>query len=257
MAVKYICPICGRGLGRVAGSHLKTHNITAAEFHRLRLERDEGKPIRAFLRDVYYEQKLTTPEIYERYGITYRVLREIMQATGMEMRTAGEGVAISWEKGDDSRRDRAGQWMKELSEATDMFGDNNPAKHPDVRRKISEAKKRDNPGLMPMLLANRKRRLKRPSSLERKMARALAHAGIPFVREYQVGRYFIDFALVPIKVAIECDGSRWHDLNREKDRRRDNYLRSWGWLVLRYRGEQIKSDIDACIADIVSKTEGL
>ena len=68
------CPICGLQMKGVARSHLAAHNITGAEFHALRIEAEYGTPIADFLRAVYVEQRLSSPEIFSQYGITYRIL---------------------------------------------------------------------------------------------------------------------------------------------------------------------------------------
>jgi|GEM_PF-2468636 len=67
------------------------------------------------------------------------------------------------------------------------------------------------------------------------------------VLNYQFKRYSLDIAIPSIKLDIEYDGFRYHE-NREKDNTRDNFLRSHGWRVLRYRDhipktEQLKNDI--------------
>lgn len=230
-------------------THARMHGVTVAELHRLRLERDEGKPIAELLHEVYHEQKLTTPEIFKRYGVTYRILREIMKSVGVEMRTKGEGIAISWERDDGQRRGNASRWMHGLIDNLDQTGDNNPAKREDVRRKISRAKKRSNPGLVPMLEARKDARIVRPTSIELKMRDALSRRGICFEQEYRIARYFIDFALVSIKVAIECDGAYWHDAAH--DAKRDRYLAGRGWVTLRYSGKRIRSNVEKCVDDIL------
>ncbi|MCA9368334.1 DUF559 domain-containing protein [Candidatus Kaiserbacteria bacterium] len=252
MAVKeYTCPLCGKLLGRVTSTHLRTHGVTAAKFHTLRIERDTGKPIREFLREIYIVQELTTPEIFEKYGLTYRILREIMSQNGMSVRTRSQAVSISWSRDDGQRRDSASKWMQELTDSLDFTGDNNPAKRGEVRRKISRAKKKSNPGLIPMLEARRGLRILRPTSIEIKMRDALSRRGIDFDPEYRVARYSIDFALVKIKVAIECDGAYWHD--EDHDAKRDRVLSGLGWVTLRYSGKRIRNNVEGCVDDILTE----
>lgn len=62
-----------------------------------------------------------------------------------------------------------------------------------------------------------------------------------FKREYRVPKSDIhpDFAHPELKIAIEGDGERWH-MDVLKDERRDQYLRSLGWYVLRFRYDELK-----------------
>lgn len=55
-------------------------------------------------------------------------------------------------------------------------------------------------------------------------------------QELKVGRWFIDFAFEDIKLAVEIDG-RQHDLpdRIQSDKRKDEYLESLGWKVIRVR----------------------
>lgn len=53
---------------------------------------------------------------------------------------------------------------------------------------------------------------------------------------YQVGRYFVDIALEPtsiFRIAIEYDCYYWHDV--EHDKKRDAFLHSRGWRILRIK----------------------
>lgn len=54
--------------------------------------------------------------------------------------------------------------------------------------------------------------------------------------QYPVGRFFVDFADPQKKIAVECDGKKWHDL--ERDMRRDDELSRMGWSVFRLDGAE-------------------
>lgn len=58
-----------------------------------------------------------------------------------------------------------------------------------------------------------------------------------YVRELRAGKYFIDFAWVDLKLAIEIDGQQHerYQHQRESDVRKDAFLKEEGWLVLRIR----------------------
>jgi very-short-patch-repair endonuclease len=64
-------------------------------------------------------------------------------------------------------------------------------------------------------------------------------------REFSVFPYFIDFAFVDLKIAIEIDGSQ-HLLpeRKKKDELKDALLHSQGWRVIRIAESVVKTDWD-------------
>lgn len=251
------CPICGLQMNRFAHNHFDRHGLTGPQFHALRIEKEFGRPIAEFLNDIYIKQALSSPEIFRRYGLTFRTLRSLLTANNIPLRTMSEAIAVSWGKDDGSRAVATGLKMSETAKRFDFGGQNNPAKRPDIARKISAAKRENNPGLMPMLLGNRDLRLANPSPLESAMHAALDAAGIVYEREYQVGRYFIDIALPNAMVAIECDGRGWHDTKIEYDVRRDAFLREQGWHVFHFTQVQIQVSVEWCVQDLIAKLNEL
>lgn len=84
------------------------------------------------------------------------------------------------------------------------------------------------------------------SLLELKVLKVIEAAGLPaLVRQYEIfdGDRFIarvDLAYPEYRIAIECDGFRWHSDKEafQSDRDRDNFLASTlGWVVLRFTWE--------------------
>lgn len=65
-------------------------------------------------------------------------------------------------------------------------------------------------------------------------------------REYSFFPYFIDFAFVDLKIAIEIDGSQ-HLLpeRKERDEKKDSLLQENGWRVIRIAESVVKTDWDA------------
>ena len=62
-------------------------------------------------------------------------------------------------------------------------------------------------------------------------------------REYSVFPYFIDFAFVDLKIAIEIDGSQHLEATRKsKDKEKDKLLQNNGWKVIRIAENIIKTD---------------
>ena len=93
----------------------------------------------------------------------------------------------------------------------------------------------------------RARQLRRdPTIPERKLWALLypfRHQGYHFRRQYPVGPYYADFACIHAKLIIEADGDT-HAFQTEHDQRRDTYLRSRGFRVLRLWNNEITDNPD-------------
>lgn len=80
----------------------------------------------------------------------------------------------------------------------------------------------------------------------------LEEIGIPFEREYSMGKYFIDFAIIQKKIAIEIDGQQHNIPERIKtDKEKDLFIKSQGWEIFRIKfpGENIRERIDQIILE--------
>jgi very-short-patch-repair endonuclease len=105
--------------------------------------------------------------------------------------------------------------------------------------------------------------------IEEIMRQALKNCRIKAVGQYSIMenkklRYRLDFAIFcqKGKLNIECDDLRWHSQpkQREKDKKRDRWLRKRGWTVFRFSGEEIKNKTATCIKilkQIIQKLGGL
>lgn len=64
---------------------------------------------------------------------------------------------------------------------------------------------------------------------------ALKEMGFSPIPEYAVYRYNIDLAFPDQKLAVEIDGGNWHTspVHQKKDNKKESYLTSQGWTVLR------------------------
>ena len=66
------------------------------------------------------------------------------------------------------------------------------------------------------------------------------HKGMKFRRQVPLGRYIVDFACFASRLVIEADGPYHNTVRmRVRDRKRDDWLRSRGFTVLRFTNEQI------------------
>ena len=81
-----------------------------------------------------------------------------------------------------------------------------------------------------------------PTDAERRLWHFLRRdqLGFRFRRQFPIPPYFADFACVEAKLIIEADGSQ-HAIPGEHDRR-DAFLASRGWRVLRFWNNDILED---------------
>lgn len=161
------------------------------------------------------------------------------------------------------------EWREKISNSKKgrLVGRENPAKRSEVRRKISKALVESwqdpNSGLnssersqklRQRTLTQLKKNPIKVSSAEIKLREALGkHSLDDFVPQFQaLDQYLIDIAFPKEKLAIECDGSYWHNLPErvEGDKLRDRRLRKEGWKVLRIANKDIHEDIDRAITKI-------
>jgi very-short-patch-repair endonuclease len=92
----------------------------------------------------------------------------------------------------------------------------------------------------------------RTSSLEATMFAAFERAGMHPEDQYEIDRATTDFAFPAARLIVECDGSYWHSLPavKARDQRRDGWLRSLGWCILRLPEADIQEDADRCVAKV-------
>ena len=73
--------------------------------------------------------------------------------------------------------------------------------------------------------------------------------GCRYRRQHPIGPYFADFACTRHRLVIECDGSQ-HDENVH-DVRRDAFLRTHGWEVVRIWNNDVLGDITAAVDTVI------
>ena len=74
-------------------------------------------------------------------------------------------------------------------------------------------------------------------------------AGFKFRRQHSIGPYICDFACFEARLIVELDGSQ-HVEQSEYDARRDAFLRSNGFRVLRFWNQDVLSRTDAIFETI-------
>jgi very-short-patch-repair endonuclease len=100
----------------------------------------------------------------------------------------------------------------------------------------------------------RGRRLRCEMTLpEEVLWRSLRRLKLHVRRQAPIGRYIADFAIHAASLVIEVDGGR-HDLDGAQmhDAIRDEWLRSQGYRVLRFRNQQVLDDVDGVVEAILA-----
>ena len=93
---------------------------------------------------------------------------------------------------------------------------------------------------------------KRPTVAEARLWEALRagrFAGAKFRRQHPLGRFVLDFYCPAKRLCIEVDGPV-HDNQREKDAARDAALAAANIRVLRFRNEEVLTDLDDVLTRI-------
>ncbi|MDD3400378.1 MAG: AAA domain-containing protein [Eubacteriales bacterium] len=95
------------------------------------------------------------------------------------------------------------------------------------------------------------------SPFEIAISTALSDRGYHLVQQWKVGSYRLDIVVVcgKKKVAIECDGERWHSGEEKirEDMERQTILERLGWRFIRIRGSEFYRDNEKSIERMISE----
>lgn len=81
--------------------------------------------------------------------------------------------------------------------------------------------------------------------------RELKAEGIRVRRQAPIGPYIVDFAIFSRKIIIEIDGDvHTADKQAAHDKRRDTWLRSQGFEVVRYSSLEVADNLEGVVLDI-------
>lgn len=103
-------------------------------------------------------------------------------------------------------------------------------------------------------------RAKADSIFEIRVMEMLAQQGYRVKAQWEVGYYRIDMVVVgeTKRLAIECDGDRWHPASkRDEDLERQAILERLGWKFVRIRGTSFFLDPVAAMKPVFEKLEAL
>ena len=76
-------------------------------------------------------------------------------------------------------------------------------------------------------------------------------AGLKFRRQHAVGPFVLDFYRPTSRLVVELDGGV-HDGQVEPDQTRTEHLAGYGYRVMRFRNEEVLTDLDAVLERIAA-----
>jgi len=68
--------------------------------------------------------------------------------------------------------------------------------------------------------------------------------GLKFRRQFPIEPFIADFACIEHRLVVEIDGG-YHDDVYEQDQSRQQRIEAAGWQVIRFRNEEVLSDVEA------------
>ena len=76
--------------------------------------------------------------------------------------------------------------------------------------------------------------------------------GLHFRRQQVIHGYFADFYCHQHELIVEVDGPI-HDLQRENDVEREDYLKALGFRIIRFTNEEVTKDLNGVLQKIVEE----
>lgn len=94
------------------------------------------------------------------------------------------------------------------------------------------------------------------SQTERKFLQDCASYDVFLTPQYKISTHCVDFANIPLKIAIEIDGPHHNQEEQQrKDYWREHYAKKEGWVVFRYSADDAWNNSEEVILDIKNKIE--
>lgn len=238
----------------------------------LKVEKQIGEDIKRYLCRKYYSENLTTREIGELLGYSTSGVTAWCKKLDIPLRTNAESSKIRYSKTTLEQRKAitasANERTREMIKAGEFwlegakFGEDNIAKRPEVRKKISDCRKVDNPMFKEEHRVKMRRSMEgylrtRATSHELLLMKKLGNFGYYPKFQHAVCRAILDFAFIDLKIGIEVDGVTHMVFpnTREKDKSRDEELDREGWIILRFFNSEIENDLGGCLREIIEVVE--
>lgn len=101
---------------------------------------------------------------------------------------------------------------------------------------------------------------KAESEFEKRVMKYLIDKGYKVIPQWEVGSYRIDMVVMynNNKIALECDGERWHGEDRlEEDMNRQSILERLGWRFIRIRGSEFFRNEEDAMKKVFDKLDSV
>lgn len=167
----------------------------------------------------------------------------------------GEGPLKMMTEGTESARKKrynvAASRAKDQMWVINSLDINNDLKTGDIRKEFLEYVSN------PDSILNEEIEKNSDSIFEEEVAKYLISEGYSITQQWEVGAYRIDMVAVfkDHKIAIECDGERWHSTEEQvrQDIERQNILERCGWEFIRIRGSKYFKNPDFTMKEVIKK----
>jgi very-short-patch-repair endonuclease len=81
--------------------------------------------------------------------------------------------------------------------------------------------------------------------------------GYSFRRQHPIGPFTVDFYCSRLRLAVEVDGGQHAELRKKSDDRRTAWLAEKGITVIRYWNNDVLSNLNGVLSDLLVQTERL
>ena len=81
--------------------------------------------------------------------------------------------------------------------------------------------------------------------------------GLSFRRQHPLGPYIVDFYCAHLLLVVEVDGGQHAEQRKQADERRTQWLAEKGVTVVRYWNNEVLSNLEGVLCDLLAHTERL
>jgi DNA mismatch endonuclease (patch repair protein) len=252
-----VCQACGAFVGQLVSKHTRAcSGISLGEY----LSKWPSAPI---LSDMVAKRKEKTPA--QKQAQSEKLKRRFQTPEGEITRRqiAAHAKLVQ----DSGYREKAAEHLRRLNNSPEQraqTSERSKAKwqDPDFRAKINDYQRTNRDGILAAAAKARGHIQKTFTKPHRIFEEALLATGLEgLVREHPIAFYHIDEACPELKLALEIDGCYWHGCNTcgfpgvpgslALDKRKQTYLVSRGWTLLRFPEHLINSDLSGCVEQVL------
>ncbi|MDO9563011.1 MAG: endonuclease domain-containing protein [Bradyrhizobium sp.] len=81
--------------------------------------------------------------------------------------------------------------------------------------------------------------------------------GLHFRRQHPIGPFTVDFSCPSLRLAVEVDGGQHAEQVKQADDRRTAWLAEKGIVVVRYWNNDVLSNLEGVLSDLLRHSEGI